>query len=390
MISAKKWAASLLLITFLTTAIFVGLFNVLVDTQGIFKTHLQRMTTWPNENYLKMDYLLNNISDYDSLLIGSSRVSLIDANKILDGKYYNLSYSEGLPYEHLENLKLAIKNGAKIKNIVIGFDEFSYLPHMYHQNDDMRLPHYLSEISDRGFYEFFWHYLSLKPSYDRFKIIFNSDNVFDVDRIVTNGNIFLEHFEREIEEDIKKHSLDKKFLRPLLEYNPTHVDSTIKTIKKFMDFCKQNDIIVKFFINPIQKSTYLNTDLEYFHLFKRKLLEISDYYDFSGLNSITINNYNFYETLHYRPMIGDMIVNKIFGINKDIPNDFGILLTKNNINLLLSKEKDQHNQLLESLFDKEQYLKDNRDVAKHKIDPLVHYKKHGIREGRVFSVLPPN
>ena len=73
---------------------------------------------------------------------------------------------------------------------------------------------------------------------------------------------------------------------------------------------------------------------------KQKLASIIDFYDFSGLNSVTRNNLNYYEEDHYRYLVGNMIVKRIFGCgNINVPDDFGVLVTKNNVNEHITKQR---------------------------------------------------
>ena len=75
---------------------------------------------------------------------------------------------------------------------------------------------------------------------------------------------------------------------------------------------------------------------------KQKLASLTDYYDFSGLDSVTLNNYNYYEGVHYRYLVGDMIIKRIFDCgNINIPGDFGVLVTKKNVNEHIQKQKQE-------------------------------------------------
>jgi hypothetical protein len=67
--------------------------------------------------------------------------------------------------------------------------------------------------------------------------------------------------------------------------------------------------------------------------FLYKLSGITEYYNFSGLNDITVNNSNYFETSHYSTAVGDMIINAIFhGITDDrlLSQGFGYYVTKSN------------------------------------------------------------
>ncbi len=74
----------------------------------------------------------------------------------------------------------------------------------------------------------------------------------------------------------------------------------------------------------------------------KEISNITDFYDFSGYNTITMNNYNYYESSHYRPLVGAIIAGRIFNDKSiKIPNDFGVFVTKDNITEHLSNLKKQ-------------------------------------------------
>ena len=56
------------------------------------------------------------------------------------------------------------------------------------------------------------------------------------------------------------------------------------------------------------------------------------FWHFGYLNSITTNDYNYYEETHHIPDIDILSLNRIFQRNADsIPKDFGIFITKDNL-----------------------------------------------------------
>ena len=56
-----------------------------------------------------------------------------------------------------------------------------------------------------------------------------------------------------------------------------------------------------------------------------------------------MDNCNYYEFSHYRPKVGKLIATRIFNeaSNKNIPDDFGTLVTKENIDIHIEKLKSQ-------------------------------------------------
>ncbi len=95
----------------------------LIDPFNVFHFKNVRATgTEPNRNYIKMRYILTNPDKYDGFLFGSSRVGAIHTDKITDKRIYNITYSVGLPAEHLANLQTFRENGIIPQRIYIGVD----------------------------------------------------------------------------------------------------------------------------------------------------------------------------------------------------------------------------------------------------------------------------
>jgi len=115
-------------------------------------------------------------------------------------------------------------------------------------------------------------------------------------------------------------------------YNGDNLSKALRDMDELVKFTKKYHINLLILINPIHQTTYRDTDLPLFSAFKKQLAAMTDYYDFSGLNSVTTNNYYYYETSHYRPTAGDMMLKRIFGYPPVVvPNDFGVLVTKQNV-----------------------------------------------------------
>lgn len=57
--------------------------------------------------------------------------------------------------------------------------------------------------------------------------------------------------------------------------------------------------------------------------------KITSYWNFTTINSITTNNQNFYEYIHYRKLVADLIIERIYSDKNIIfPDDFGIFVKK--------------------------------------------------------------
>jgi hypothetical protein len=314
------------------------LVNTVVDPYGIFRIDFSKQKRAPNQHLLKMRHVIAHPQQYDSFLFGSSRVGKIDVGRIGNGRYYNLSYSEALPGEYLQDINILLSKDVKIRNILIGLDDFSYkLDRQEHLNDPLRHPY-------GTWYEnlrFYIGYLFKMPQFHTL-VEFLEDKPPDVFYdIHASGMVLHKQVDEDIERNVQHHINHKKFKNPF-HYEGNRIAETIQDIRMIQNICNKHDINLYMFINPIHITTYLDSDVVQFNIFKKELAQILNYYDFSGLNSITTDNYYYYETSHYRYIVADMIVARIFGDPAvEVPFGFGSLVTRENLDTHLNQLRSQ-------------------------------------------------
>ncbi|NEO53252.1 MAG: hypothetical protein F6K54_09285 [Okeania sp. SIO3B5] len=117
--------------------------------------------------------------------------------------------------------------------------------------------------------------------------------------------------------------------------------------KKVVDLCKKNQIKLISYISPAHATQWeiikSSGQWSTFEEWKRKIVEISDVFDFYGYNSITtepIHNdmENYRENSHYTPKVGNLILNRLLSYKEEeVPQDFGILINSENIESHLTK-----------------------------------------------------
>ena len=295
-------------------------YNYHYDTSGLFNTDFSIYRVEPNQHFVKIRYLLENPEKYNAYCFGSSRVGKIDLTKTGSGyHYYNMTYSQGLPEEWLDDVQLFLAHHVKIRQIIIGIDDFSFkVDPKTHESQYLRIPYH-----DNGNLKTYLSYLLKEPSLP----IDPGEKgcIFD---IYNTGRPLPGNADKKIELNVEKHINDEKFNKPC-HYVGNRMCETIDSLQKLKNLCNENNIELIVFINPIHKTTYLDNDLTQFNEFKRQLSNVTDYYDFSGLNEITTSNYYYYETSHYRPLVGDMIIQRIFQPEKG--TTFGVYVTKENV-----------------------------------------------------------
>ena len=340
----------------------IQIYNYFVDDYAIFKDDYSSLNGEPNQNFVKMDFLMNKKHSFDSFIFGSSRAGKIHPTDIANGNYYNMTYSEGLPLDHLENIKLLLKSKVKIKNIILTLDNFSFLIDPYtHLKQNLRLPHYLTDISEKNMIDFYLSYLNLKPSkrrqaqLDNFIMSGDVGITSEFDIYKTGMPILPKAYPDVIESNVEAHIQNKRFLSPSRNNvaKENRIDETINEISDIIKLSKKNNFNLIILIHPVHVTTYLDTQTNFseFQTFKKKLSALTGYYDFSGINYVTVNNYFWHETSHYRFKAGDIIKKVIFNYDKnDIPDEVGVFVTKNNI--------DNHLKTLErQIKNKEQIIK---------------------------------
>lgn len=334
----KLWAQKVLIVIALLTTLNIFL-NYYTDPNFIFTKQvndkpLKCLTYFggPNERFLKVNYILKNKNRYNSFIFGSSRVGKINMSKMQDATFYNMTYAAGYPKEHLGIIKLFIRNGTKIKNIWIGLDDFSYaISDEKNFQWPVSRPHWKMKLKeDDTILNFYSYYL--------LKLVSTEDIEAKIDQLrgkkmdyylydlYNTGMPITDQKNQWIEAHKEKHNNDKVFLKPYVFATEDHVDECLNSLKEIKKICDDNNITLTVFINPLHKVTYLNDDLTQFMKFKEGLANITNYYDFAYINDITSNNYYYFETSHFRSIVGNMIIKSI--TTKD--NKFGKYVTKEN------------------------------------------------------------
>jgi hypothetical protein len=322
--NTKIW----IIFSFILIALLLAINTVVMawsDTYSVAHPNRQLYYSEPNRNFLKMEFIRTHPKMYDSFIFGSSKVGSINPRVLDDGHFYNMTYSAGIPREHLLNLKLMIHSGVKIKNLLIGLEDISYQESFVkRQFQGITKAHPMA--TGESWFEFYFFYFFRFPSdLDRknVKAVWsNKKEAYPMD--VVNQDKFykdLEAFSQAITIDEKLHINDPKFLVPA-KFKGNELKATLEDIQQIVDVCNKYEIKVKFFINPIHITTYNATDKALLKEFKTSLATITDYYDFSGPSSITRDNRYWSDTTHFDTRVGNYIIESLYGYGTP-PSDFG-------------------------------------------------------------------
>lgn len=328
----KKW-----IVKFLSIALFclvcVGALNYWMDPFWVFN-HSHKYNSIQkavNERQQKTNYIYFTQNKFDTLLLGSSRTTYAHSSSFLPLNVFNYSASGMRPHEYLAFIDFAINDSKQpIENIIIAMDFFGYLDGALSK---FRNP---SDITN-----------STKMPYYRYKILFsfssfnnsiknlrdNLKNKIDdrYDRNLVRTRIQKENVEKEIKNDLEHYAKNAYAHTALANYK-----GLIKEIKN-----KYDDKKFIIYTTPISTPLF-NKMLELEHIdnyknWLRDLVEVfEEVHHFMYINSVT-NDYNNYfaDSNHAYPKTYDIVAKTVLQ-RKNIINDFGIILTKDNLEEFLS------------------------------------------------------
>jgi peptidoglycan/xylan/chitin deacetylase (PgdA/CDA1 family) len=345
-IGFKKWI-SLFLVTIIISGALICGFNVLVDPFGIFGDSLFNWYAYnmtQNPRAAKIVYLDKNHVNYDSYIIGCSKTGSYSTeilNEYYNGaRFYNMLMYGGDMYD-IELTAKYILDNYKVKNIVINMGHEETV--RYNTQADEMKGNLHAKVDGSSQLAYYSKYIFANPSYSINKItswledeyLVNENDVFvpesgtydksvrDVERI-SGLDDFLSVYPS-FKTVLKKERLDAK-------------DDCLGSIQRIKKMCDENDASFMLIISPIFHTEMDVYDKDQLEQFLTSLSQITDYWDFSGYNSISFDPRYFYDPYHFRNAVGDMALARIFGDDsKYVPEDFGQYVTAENIETHLAE-----------------------------------------------------
>lgn len=329
----KKWILINLTLIFVSL-VFIASFNFFMDPFWCFEhshkyNSIQKAT---NERQQKSNYIYCTSHTYDTILLGSSRTTYMNRHDFANMQVFNFAAPAMRPQEYLTYIDFVINDTKQpIRNIIIGTDFFGYLNYGL-----FKFTNAASIVN------------TSKTSLYRWKVLFSFD--------ATNNsikNIRDFYYQKDIDRynrDNVKSSFPKptdlvKFRKQVLdgakrykqdEYSSTanvnfySIMSTIKTKhNKKVFFIYTTPVSSPLFYQLIESGQYKN-----YENWLRSLVQIyGTVYHFMYINSVA-KNYEkyFHDSNHAYTETNTLIAHKITNFSdNNIPSDFGMLLTRKNI-----------------------------------------------------------
>jgi len=318
-------------------------FNFVVDPNGVFD-----VVSIKGFNQYKTQSISDRITKFyyarrfkpDSLIMGTSRAVFIDPldmGKYTKDRVYNLAINASTTYEHYLYLR-SLTEFCTIKHMILGVDFISFIARVREQThfSEKRLERavYLKDYVDSLF-----TVAAIKSSYYTVK-----DNIVKKDIIQNDGNGFkfwkrTEGKKKEARFAKRSKSVIKRLaikVYPSAIQRPEEIRKNLHYLSMIIALAREKNIEYKLYVSPIYGELF---DVIYavhmgdlYEDWKRRLAEISDFYDFTGHNEITDSHVWWGDPSHIVTDGGKLIVARMFhdpGVA--IPDHFGVLVTKQHV-----------------------------------------------------------
>lgn len=313
-------------------------FNIILDPHRVIRKNYESLYICPNERFVKVDYVLKHPDRYNAFLFGSSRVSQVPVGRIdaaLGGRHYNMTFISGVVAEYLAVLELFLERGIEVKNVVVGIDYFSFK--MLPLEGLVRNRMYPLTFRDK--IDFYFTFLTLEPDTSILKEIKFDGKDARYDLTGSGGYEFVRR-ERKIDENPAAHLL--KFRLPIFTVCIDRLDKTTAELRAMAELCRSRGIPMTVFINPVNLGSYLCEDVDFMNEVRKRIAGITGFWDFSGYNSVTADDMNYVDIIHFRKKIGGLMVERMFGSSRGVPADFGLRVTQANVEAYTEKAKREH------------------------------------------------
>lgn len=278
---------------------------------------------------------------FDGILLGSSRATFVNQNDFVNMNIFNYSSNSMHAFEYKEYIDFAKKvKGEDLKYIIIGSDFYNTaIP----KDVKFNKPNFYINNTTSSFYKYkmlFSYDLYLRSQEQIKKSTNNKSMYYDRNNVKYQHKVSEEERKKRYDITLKKHV--QYFSYPNYELNNDYAN-ILKIIKKenpntkFIIYTSAvtADLLASIIKNANRWEDYKKWLYELIEVF-------GEVHHFMDINSITKNLENYPDDDHAYPFVLKLLANKISNFeNKEIPEDFGIVLTKDNIEKYLKNLEKQ-------------------------------------------------
>lgn len=345
-----------------------ALCNYIINPYGVF-LHEQKLCQSYDKSCdrqtLYPTLKLRQDQNWDIVLAGASTLYTSVSEEKLAENFPNknickLTLNMATTSEHYDMIKNFIKLNPEVKKVVACIDfgeianhEPNKLPKFYGKNLNKDELYFLLLSPTTCKFTFLSVYWAIKDCFINF--ISSLKNPVYSQLVVMKDDEILKIKE--------KHRFPRlKFI----DWNDWKInENSFSDFKKMKEFCDDNNIEIIFYTNPIHANCiydiYYHGLYDQIEYFKTELSKITPFYDFIYVSEysnkpISMKNPYWMDGMHADVNLGDVIMKRILASE----GDFGVYITKENLNNVLQKQKNALSN----------HIKHNKKV----LDEFVNYK----------------
>ncbi len=353
----KKWIQWWFIIVLLILS-FITLFNYVIDPYGFNqKIQIKGINAVKEDNTpFTIKYKMPHLREggWNNLMLGTSRTGLMDTHivdKYLGGKTFSMSLPGSAMPLQFDSFWYAIQFN-HIKNLIYGIDFMTFNKNRKFNDDYIQ---YKDELQSFGLFSTFDIYVNLKTFQKSMETILNNiseepiqhpfysrsgmRNYPDFKQQLKNGSF-------NMQKSVNTH-LQMYYKKNGIYANYVYAPEYMEMFKQVIDYCKKHDINIYVYIPPMYiehfnalKEAGLQDEFEYF---KRELVKVTEFIDFSGLNTITTDKTKFWDSSHLKKKYTELIMQKVLNNhNKQKHKDFGVNVAPYSIEEHLKRQSTQY------------------------------------------------
>ena len=344
----------------------IGIFNFVIDAYGfnriIVVEGMNRIKEDNTRFPFKYKMPLVEKGGWDNVMLGTSKIGVMDTtpvNELLGGKTFNFSLPASTVMSQYDAFMYAVKFNP-IKNVIYGIDFLSLNKNLKFSDNYMQIRETLRSFSKVYNYDIYLNFDILKTS---LKTIWNNrsaePNMYP--HFSASGVRHYENFIQLAKKpgfDMQKriHKLLQEFFRDWVyaEYDFSY--EYMEKFKKIAEYCHTHDINLYVYIPPMYVDHFYAIKeaglKDEFEIFKRELAKVTDYVDFTGVNSLTKDPDNFWDSTHLRIETTATIMKRVIRYkNQETKEDIGVHVSKENIEQHLKNQELQYRKIdLKKIF----------------------------------------
>ncbi len=349
---ALKWIK----IWFILISLFIflpGLFNYIIDPYGFNgKVLIPKINTVKEDNTrfpFKYKMPLVREGGWSNLMLGTSKIGVMDTHpvdKLLGGKTFNLSLPASTVTSQYDAFIYAIQFN-NIKNVVYGIDFLSLNKNLKLNDNYLQFRERLRSFGRFYNYDMYLNFDTLKISLIS---ILNNKSAdpkmhpyYSLSGVRHYPNFIQLSENPDFDMEKRIHKLLQEWFKDWVYSDYEFSHEYMDMLKKIVDYCHTHKIDLYVYIPPMYVDHFYAIKeaglKDEFEAFKRELAKVTDFMDFTGVNSITKEPEAFWDSTHLRIETTPMAMDKVIkNINSKGHEDFGIMVTKKNIKEHLKKQ----------------------------------------------------